>query len=34
MLIYTYSEARQKFSKILDEAEQNGKGQNYSVKLT
>ena len=25
MLIYTYSEARQKFSKVLDEAEQSGK---------
>ncbi len=25
MLIYTYSEARQKFSKVLDQAEQTGK---------
>jgi antitoxin Phd len=25
MLIYTYSEARQKFSQVLDEAEQSGK---------
>lgn len=25
MLIYTYSEARQKFSKVLDAAEQSGK---------